>query len=610
MSAPTLRPYQCGQIDALCKAAQMGDRRELGPWNRLLGKSPTGTGKTVMFSGVLNWPAVKTWLEQFPEKERRMLVIAHREELLDQAAEKMRRANPHLMISIDQGERRASVYSDVVIASIQTLSAMQFRRLKRLLSRMVFRIVVIDEAHHAAAASYRTALVHLGFLPPSDASDEENIEATNETDIGEMEANLEAWDKRAPKDRLLIGITATPNRSDSIGLGCVFQHIAFSYALKDAIKDGWLVPIVPWAVESAVDLDQVRVTHGDFNQRDLAKAVNEKIRNTVAVTAWHEYGQGRPTLAFTVDIQHAHDLAQHFRDAGVSAFALSGETPKEERRKVLRKFLDGDITVITNCMVLTEGTDLPLASCILHAKPTKSSTLYEQMTGRGLRIHPGKTDCIVIDIVDIAKKHSLQAAPVLYGLPPGLMLKGEAVDEAYEEVERLLAKYPGLEEMLRSGRITLEQLKKKASTFNVFAIAPLGSFGQGLTMTWIKVGAESYRLQYPWADGIEVVQISKDLIGHFDVSLTLRPEKGDVRQRTLATQVASANEAAKLAEAFISSQRSSATKIVDKNAGWRKRPASDNQLALLRRRHIPIPPRLSMGEASQLIDQSNANKGR
>ena len=902
-----------------------------------------------MFAALLQWPGVKAWLGQFPETRRKMLVIAHREELLDQAAEKIYKQNPGLVISVEQGARYASRYSDVVIASIQTLSARKFHRLKRLLRQHVFRIVIVDEAHHAAAVTYRTALAHLGFLPSTAiAAGGDEIEAATFDDVKVMEQALEGWDARAPKDRLLIGVTATPNRTDAIGLGCVFQTIAYSYALKAAIDDKWLVPIKPWVIETTTSLDNVKMSHGDFNQRYLAETVNTEKRNQLAVAAWQEHGADRSTLAFTVDVAHAGSLAWQFQQAGVNAKALSGETPKDERRQMLAGFKAGRVKLIANCMVLTEGVALPMASCILHAKPTKSATLYEQMcldaeteilgeqgwigindaitgrvaafslldsavrwsdatrierprgreqmwgvetphlslrvtgghrmvtrtrsesywrirsaealpqeikiplcgtenradadiedvdltflglvltdgnynrrngqiqifqseiypeviglirgalrmqgvkyghrvitadspfgprsplhcwwisrgaprgrdshlrgwgylkdwisetgksltpayerlsrrqfgvllsamhagdgvkslvdyerqslsicgnhalcdqvqslavrrgyrcnkarrtdrlamlhlsadrpdwtiqssasddrpawavlpsdpdervwcvsvdtgaiiirrhgkvavvgnTGRGLRIHPGKTDCVVIDVVDVARRHSLQAAAVLYGLPPGLVIKGKTLDETQAEYEQFIEEHPqfDIEGALANGHATLAQLGAQAATFDIWKIPSLGAFGAGRAFDWIKFGEDSYRLVYPWADGIETLTVSKDVLGHWDLSCTLRSRTGGARQRTIAQQVDSANAAAGLAEAFVLAERRSVTKLKERDAPWRKKPASDSQMALLRRFGVPHDPqRLTMGEASNLIDLAQARRGR
>src|SRR3990167_4275701 len=562
-TAPTLRPYQEAMLDAIVTTLATGQ-------NRILCKAPTGTGKTICFAAMLRWPGLVTWRAQFPTRGAAMLVIAHREELLNQAADKISKANPGLMVAVEQGERHASPYADVVIASVQTLSAMKFRRLHRLLRHHTFRLVIVDECfpagtmvdgkpieevrvgdtvtafntetgqtsarrvlrvlnkrtdrllvvttdqgslvctprhkvwtargwvraqalmmcdmighhatashrqlprllyaghaddegahryvapveadlllagaprpmvsrtvlradgrhkpaaggcadegqepdaspcgasqnadlvtreeasaldawgkrpadpapatgarvgarvacrgraangrrlqapslqtgycesrpqdrdrgrwgqprrgrstktgsaeggvsawarvdrievlesggdgrfervcpdgavydleveglhtyfadgfavsncHHAAAASYRTALVHLGFLPPADVSERGDAEAATYDDLEKMQAALEGWDARAPKDRLLVGVTATPNRSDAIGLGCVFQTIAYSYALKDAIDDKYLVPGFDrdevFVVETMDSLDAVRTIAGDFNQ--------------------------------------------------------------------------------------------------------------------------------------------------------------------------------------------------------------------------------------------------------------------------------------------------------------------------------------------------------
>lgn len=602
MSAPKLRQYQLDAIEAV-RAAFLGGK------NRLLVKKPTGTGKTVMFAAMLQ--AFRQWM---PGQQLKMLVIAHREELLDQAAAKIIAANPNARVGIEQGDRHASSMSDVVIASIQTLTAVKCRRLKRLLERHRFKLVIVDEAHHAAAASYRTALAHLGFLPMADASDEDNAEAATFDDVNLMQLALAGWDERAPKDQLLVGVTATPNRTDAIGLGCVFQTIAYSYDLKAAIDDKWLVPIMPWVVETTANLDNVRVNRGEFNQKDLANEVNTPYRNQLAVAAWQEHGNDQSTLAFTVDVQHAHDLAQAFSDAGIVARPLSGETPRDVRRALLEAYTRGDVQVITNCMVLTEGTDLPRTGCILHAKPTKSATLYEQMTGRGLRIHPGKTECIVIDIVDVARRHSLQAAPVLYGLPPGVNAGGEDLRDVAEAVERFFEEHPGANLDQLGGRFTLEQLQAYAKTFDVWKIRDMAEYGNGLSMRWVRADDEVFKIRYPWNDTNEKLTIERNLLGKFEVAVEVETFDENRRRHTgpkrvLATGLENASAALLLAEAYVTQERRAASKLKANNAPWRARPASEKQIALLQRRRIPFAPGITMGDASDLIDLANTRRG-
>ena len=613
-----LRPYQQQALDAIWGAYQKGT-------NRILIQAATGVGKTQIFSGLLSHAGVKAWLESFPERERQVLIIAHREELLDQAAQRLQQMHPGLMVSIEQGDRRATCYGDVVIASIQTLAARKGARLQRLLKRIRFRIVVCDEAHHCAAPSYRNALVRLGFLPPADATDTEEAEAADYDDVAVMAEALAGWEQQAPTDQLLLGVTATPNRSDSIGLGCVFQSMPFSYGTKTAIDDGWLVPIESWVIETATDLDAVRVSHGDFNQKDLGQAVNQMHRNHLAVSAWLEHAKGLPTIAFTVDVAHARDVAAAFQQAGVSAYYISGETPRFERSDILRKFQAGEATVLSNCMILTEGTDLPRTECILHLKPTKSATLYAQMTGRGLRIHPEKARCVVIDLVDIARRHSLQAVPVLYGLPPGLKVAGDDLRTVERELETFRETYPSfdIEAALAGGHLTLEQLRAQAKSFDVWSVPALGAVGAGLTLNWIKVSDGAFRLQYPWADGYEVLKVERTILGRWDVSCTLRPQSAvmggqrfpttgtnGVRQQTIAADVDTAEAALKIAEHFVSTLRRAVSRLLDKTAPWRQVPASLAQIEALRRRRIPFQSGITKGAASQLLDLANARKGR
>ncbi|HON93106.1 MAG TPA: DEAD/DEAH box helicase [Sedimentisphaerales bacterium] len=602
-----LRPYQVAALQSVIDGLE-------GGYNRLLWKKPTGTGKTFTFA---NLPIVlASWLGQFPENDRKMLVIAHREELLDQAAQTIAATNPGLIVMVEQANRHASPFADVIVASIQTLQAQKFARLRKLLRHCTPRVVVVDECHHAAAKSYRTALAHLGFLPTQAIADSAEIEATTHDDVEVMTRALAGWDQQAPRDRLLLGVTATPNRTDAVGLSCVFQSIAFSYDLKQAIADGWLVPITSWSVETKTSLDAVRTQRGDFNQRELADAVNNAARNQLALAAWREHAQGVATLGFTVDVQHAHDCKDLWCESGYRADAVSGETPREDRRIKLRQYQDGQIDALFNCMVLTEGTDLPRTGCILHLKPTKSASLYEQMTGRGLRLFPGKRECIVIDLVDLARKHSLQASPMLYGLPPSMLVNGKTLSEQADEFEKLMNEAQGfdVEEALKAGRMTLEQLGALARRVDVFwGVRPLGAFGEGRIVQWVKIDDTRYQVSYPWADGTETVQVVADLVGQWEVVATVKPSDPAQprRQRTLATHCTTEHDAANMAEQFIQSQRQSILKLKAVDAPWMSRAVSRGQIEFLKKLGVTqVPKELTMGQASQWIDRLKASKGR
>lgn len=544
-----------------------------------------------------------------------MLVIGHREEIIDQAAEKLRKANPHLMVGIEQAGRKAPPLSDVVVASIQTLAAKKFGRLKDLMTQHTFRVVVLDEAHHAAAPTWRTALVHLGFLPPEDASDTESVD-DDADDYDAMQRALASWDARAPRDRFLLGVTATPNRGDAIGLGCVFQTLVHAYGIQQAVADQWLCPITAWSINSGVSLEAVKTTAGEFNQKDLAEAVNLIRRNQLCVTSWQEHAAGRPTIAFTVSVQHALDLASAFQSVGVSARAVSGQTSSEDRAQALQDFRDWRLTVLVNCEVFLEGTDLPMASCILHAKPTRSGTRYVQMSGRGLRIYPGKTECVLIDLVDLAGKHPLQTAPTLYGLPPNLMLHGQPLHVAAKQVEEMKAMCPGLDPATQ-GRITLEKLGAYARRMDVWAVKDMGEHWAGLRLNWQRIADKVFRLSYPWGDdGHETVTVEPDLLGNFDTKVVSKQgatnggSNWTAIETVLGRGVAVVQEALYAAEQWVLRQRPSVERLKDRNASWRKAPASEAQLAKLRAWGAPIPQRCTKGQASDMMDSFIARRKR
>lgn len=604
-----LRPYQRDTLEAIRAALEARVTRQLI-------RKATGTGKTVTFAEIPKWPGLKEFIETRTHQGARMLVIAHREELLEQGASKIRAANPGLLVAIEQAERIAPRSVDVVVASVQTLVARDYRRLERLLRAHSFPVVIIDEAHHTAAASYRGVLVRLGILPPE--LDDPNAPAMKDVQV--LTALLTAWDAKpeAAQRRLLVGVTATPNRTDAIGLNCAYQDITFSYGLKDAIGDGWLVPIKPWVIETKESLVDVKVTAGDFNQKDLAAAVNKERRNRLALDAWTTYASDRSTIGFTVDVAHAHAVAEMWRLAGVNAAALSGETPKEDRRRILADYAAGRVQVLANCMVLTEGTDLPITGCILHLKPTKSATLYEQMCGRGLRLFEGKDDCIVLDLVDVARKNDLQTAPALYGLPPGMKTEGQTLQELQALVDGLQEQFPtfDIEAALAAERWTVDELKDRASTFDVFKVPPIGVVGEGLTLRWIKLGG-TYRVDYPWTwgreRGRETLRVSPDLLDHFVVTATFRPFGGQgrhaKRQTTIAAQAPSARAALEAAEAFVQFNRRTIARLKDQNARWRSDPASPGQVALLLRKGILAPKNMTKGQASDALDMHDARRG-
>lgn len=612
----TLHDYQVTALDRIVDRFMAGK-------NRILLQMATGTGKTVTFMSLLSHEHFSSWFAELPARSRRVLVVAHREEIIQQAAKTALEQNPGLSVGVEQGPSVASPYHDIIVASIQTLSARNGVRLARLMEPGHFGLVIIDECHHAAAQSYRTTLARLGFLPRSLDTGMGESDAVSWDDVETMERALREWDEQAPRDRMLLGVTATPNRSDTIGLGCVFQEIAYSFPIRQAVKEKKLVDIVPWVVENhTINLDHVKVTAGEFNQKQLAEAVNTQNRNTLAITAWHEHAKDRQTIAFCTSVQHAHDFARIATDAGVSTAVVHGETPREERRAIFQAYQRGEVTMLSNCMIATEGTDLPATSCILHLRPTLSSTLYEQMTGRGLRLAPGKDHCVVIDVVDIARRHRLNTAGTLAGLPVGLLVSGKPMTEIERELEDFRAKVPNLDlaRLLENGSLTLEALKAKAVTFTMWDIQPLpADISKVAKLDWTRINdRDEYRVSYPWGDRKETLSITPDVLGHFCVVATSSSQwlTGEAKkQTTVSENHLTLVDAITSAEAYVAKERASAGRLVGGSASWKQKPASPGQIAFLRKLRVPFNPSElakpgGSGQASKLIDMARARNAR
>ena len=378
-----LRPYQTAARDAVYRS--WVDHRST------LLVLATGAGKTVVAGAVLRERA----------SHGRILWLAHRTELLQQAADTLRN-RMGLECELEKAESRAIKMlclggAPGVVGSVQTL------RGKRLSGwdRDAFDTIVFDEAHHATAQGNRKILEHF------------------------------------PRAKVL-GLTATPDRGDKVGLGAVFDDVAYEYGLRDAIRDGWLVPIVHTTFQvDDIDLRDVRTVAGDLSQSQLAsKLESTKVHLQIAEPTIAESGD-RPTLVFCVSVRQAEGLAAVFHhDCGVPAAYICGKTPPDIRAERLAAFRRGDLRVLVNVGVLTEGTDLPLVSCIAVARPTKSRALYAQIIGRGSRAtvdlsegrtaeerqmliaHSEKPDCRVLDFAGNAGKHRLvNPLDVLAGRP-------------------------------------------------------------------------------------------------------------------------------------------------------------------------------------------------
>jgi superfamily II DNA or RNA helicase len=415
-----LRPYQEDAKAGIYASWRAGHRSSL----LVL---PTGCGKTVVFNDIAADGA---------KHGRRTLILAHRKELIAQAADKLQRFHG-IEAAVEMADRKeaqeaGSLFGDgppVVVASIQSM----VRRLKRF-APDYFDLVIADECHHSPSRTWAAVLEHFS-------------------------------------EAKVLGVTATPDRGDKVALGQIFDDVGYELQIQDAITEGWLVPITQTIVETkGIDLSKVRITAGDFNAADLDAVMSEAgALHEIAAPIVEEAGD-RQTIVFCVTVAHAYLLAEVMREYVraraerlhrplTQVEALDGTSSPEDRADVLRRFHDGDTQFLLNCALFTEGFDEPAAACVAIARPTKSRALYAQMLGRGTRTLPGvvdsisergfgderraaitksnKPDLLILDFAGNAGKHSLaNAVDVLDGeatkpevsLAKGMVARGEVKD--------------------------------------------------------------------------------------------------------------------------------------------------------------------------------------
>jgi superfamily II DNA or RNA helicase len=375
-----LRPYQSQALDAIDAAARRGVRRQLVVL-------PTGAGKTVCFAHLVS------------RRPGRSLVLAHRDELISQAAAKLATVGGSLDIGIVKAQQDENG-ARVVVASVQTLaSEIRRRRLG------TFSAVIVDEAHHAVASTYLDILEDIGCM--------------------------------AADGPLTVGFTATAGRSDKVGLGAVWQEITYQRGIVQMIAEGYLCDVRAMEIGSDFDLGNAQVRAGDYTDASLGAELERSDALAAASRAYRQYAPGRQGVAFTPTIATAHALAAELITQGIPAEAVDGKMPVDQRRAVLRRLHAGQTQVVCNCAVLTEGWDEPAVSCALMLRPTKSAPFFVQMAGRVLRPYPGKDDALILDVAGSAEL-GLCTIANLAGLPPGSVKPGKSLLEADEEQQAAL----------------------------------------------------------------------------------------------------------------------------------------------------------------------------
>jgi superfamily II DNA or RNA helicase len=386
-----LRSYQLDLVNGALASWREGHRR-------IAMVMATGGGKT---------PTAMTIAELSVAAGAPVLWIAHRTELIDQAIDKARQVAPGRRIGRLQG-RDKQYRAEIVVGSVQTASTPASLAL---LATRRWGLIVVDETHHVAADTYQRVL-----------------------------RELDAFKSDGP---LVLGVTATLDRADRRALGETFEAVIEPrVGLIDLIRSDPPYLVRPRGVRvkiAELDLDRVRRVAGDFNSSALGAAMSAAMAPKKIVEAWIEHAEGCPTIAFLPTVAMSIEQAQAFNDAGYSAVHLDGTTPAALRAQALDDYRAGKILILCNVGLFTEGTDLPSTGCIILGRPTSSTSLYQQMVGRGLRLFPGKTSCWILDVSGVTGRHKLATLVSLSGAdapeetPDDLLMYEDDVAPAVED---------------------------------------------------------------------------------------------------------------------------------------------------------------------------------
>lgn len=342
-----LRPYQSEAKTAIFEQWDQGKKKTL----LVL---PTGCGKTIVFAKVT---------EDCVRQGKRVLIMAHRGELLDQAADKIMQATG-LGSAVEKAEESClGSWYRIVVGSVQSLTRPQ--RLAKF-KQDYFDTIIIDEAHHCLSDSYQRVLEH---FPDAD----------------------------------VLGVTATPDRGDMRNLGQYFESLAYEYTLPQAIKSGYLVPIKAMTIPLQLDLTGVGIQSGDFKASDLGTALDPYLYQIADEMI--KYCKDRKTVAFLPLVKTSQKFCEILNQKGFRAAEVNGESA--DRAQILADYDSGRYNVLCNSMLLTEGWDCPTVDCIIVLRPTKVRSLYSQMVGRGTRLAPDKADLLLLDFLWHTERHEL-----------------------------------------------------------------------------------------------------------------------------------------------------------------------------------------------------------
>ncbi|GFP53213.1 putative mitochondrial ATP-dependent helicase irc3 [Trichoderma asperellum] len=511
------------------------------------------------------------------------LILAHRRELVEQAAKHCQLAYPDKRIEIEMGSLHASGSADITIASVQSITSRD--RLDKY-DPAKFKLVLVDEAHHIVAPGYLRTLKHFGL------------------------------DQKRYNSPILIGVSATFSRFDGVKLGAAIDEIVYHKDYVDMISDKWLSDVVFTTVESSANLSKVKSgAFGDFQAGELSKVVNTDTINEITVRSWLAKAPDRKsTLVFCVDLAHVAGLTKKFREFGFDARFVTGDTPKVERSATLEAFKKREFPVLVNCGVFTEGTDIPNIDCIVLGRPTRSRNLLVQMIGRGMRLHPDKKNCHIIDMVS-SLETGIVTTPTLFGLDPNELVEKASVDDMRKIKDQKAAE---AEQQQQQGNSSgTSSSASPAVTFTDYSsVLDLIADTSGerhirsiSQYAWVQVGPERFVLSAPSGSYIRIERIAGEQKGSSSEAPTYRA----VEIRALPLGVAKSPysapreilKAATFDDAVHGADSYAAGAFphtfIDRRQSWRRLPPTQGQIDLINKLR---------GKASNSLSTVGLTKGK
>ncbi len=495
-----LRPYQSECVDTLIEKHLEGVSGQVI-------SLPTGTGKTRVGSAL---PYRIAQLMRARDRRRvRKLFLVPADELVWQSRDKFLEANPDFSIGVEKADLFANDDHDIVVASVPSLCRQA--RLSRFRPD-TFQCIGVDECHHSLSASTLRILKHFEAL--------------------KSEGNFNP-------ETLLYGMTATTRRSDGVGLEKVFSGISLHRGILDMMRDGmeingklhpWIVDVLCHRVDSCADLSKVEAKGKELDNDQLAKEIDTDERNRLVADSYQKLGEDLPAFAWTCSIAHSHHVVEAMGRIGIPAVVMTGDTSREERKRLFAALDDGSLKVIASAGVLTEGVDRPKVAVGLHIRPHKASLPWYQKSGRVFRPYPApeevfamskaghvpewqKDHAILIDFVDNAGRHSLVGTPSLFGLRNDFQMDGKTALEVANEIQELEEK----------SRIELKEKKSLAEMYTVIeqvdllrAPATPPEFRRWSQFDWLETGKDRYCLTISAQGSIRIKPVGNT--GTWDVT--------------------------------------------------------------------------------------------